>query len=202
MIKKILKKILNLKAKTYLRKRTTLVGKNHLFYHTVRVSHRDGATKDNIILEEGCWPLGQFAVEAEGQIIMHPHSKIDGTTQLLCVNKIEIGAYTRIAHNTTICDNNNHPVSPEYRKRMALTPMGHESRSWKHSDSAPIIIGENCWIGTNVRICKGVTIGDNSVVAACSVVTKDVPPNCIVAGNPAKVVKTDIDKLSCPFFPE
>lgn len=51
------------------------------------------------------------------------------------------------------------------------------------------IIGENCWIGANVRICKGVTIGDNSVVAACSVVTKDVPANCIVAGNPAKVVK-------------
>ena len=45
------------------------------------------------------------------------------------------------------------------------------------------IIGENCWIGANVRICKGVTIGDNSVVAACSVVTKDVPANCIVAGN-------------------
>ena len=54
-------------------------------------------------------------------------------------------------------------------------------------------IGDDCWIGTNVRICKGVTIGDNSIVAACSVVTKDVPANCIVAGNPAKIVKTGID---------
>ena len=67
-------------------------------------------------------------------------------------------------------------------------------RMWKHSANAPIIIGENCWIGTNVRICKGVTIGDNSVIAACSVVTKDVPANCIVAGNPAKIVKSNIDK--------
>lgn len=50
------------------------------------------------------------------------------------------------------------------------------------------------WIGEYVRICKGVTIGDGSVVAANAVVTKDVPPNSIVAGNPAKVVKTDIDK--------
>ena len=76
---------------------------------------------------------------------------------------------------------------------MRLTPVGHDMRMWKHSANAPIIIGENCWIGTSVRICKGVTIGDNSIVAACSVVTKDVPANCVVAGNPAKIVKTGID---------
>ena len=69
-------------------------------------------------------------------------------------------------------------------------------RKWKHSVSSPIIIGENVWIGSNVRICKGVTIGDNSVIAACSVVTKDVPANAIAAGNPAKIVKTDIDKIN------
>ena len=84
---------------------------------------------------------------------------------------------------------------------MRLVPAGHQMNKWKYSDNKPIIIGENCWIGSNVRICKGVTIGDNSVVAACSVVTKDVPANCIVAGNPAKVVKTDIDQLPEPQFP-
>lgn len=202
MIKKIIKSILNWRAKYYVKRRATLVGKNQLFYHTVRISLRDGATKDNIILEEGCWPLGHISVEGKGVVIMHPYSKIDGTTDILCVNMVEIGPYSRIAHNTTICDNNNHPVSPGFRKKMALTPMNHHSRLWTHSDSAPIIIGENCWIGTNVRICKGVTIGNNSIVAACSVVTKDVPANCIVAGNPAKVVKTDIDRLPCPPFPE
>ena len=51
------------------------------------------------------------------------------------------------------------------------------------------------WIGSNVRICKGVTIGQGAVIAACSVVTKDVPANSIAAGNPAKIVKTDIDQL-------
>ena len=126
---------------------------------------------------------------------MHPYSKIGPTTKILCVNKVIIGAYTAVADNTTICDNNNHPVSPSFRKQMRLTPIGDDMRRWKHSANAPIIIGENCWIGTNVRICKGVTIGDNSIVAACSVVTKDVPANCIVAGNPARIVKTDIDKL-------
>ena len=59
--------------------------------------------------------------------------------------------------------------------------------------SASIYIGRNVWIGEYSRICKGVTIGDNSIVAANSVVTKNVPANCIVAGNPAKIVKKDIE---------
>lgn len=54
---------------------------------------------------------------------------------------------------------------------------------------SPVIIGENVWIGSNSTILPGVTIGDNSVVAAGAVVTKDVPENTVVAGVPAKVVK-------------
>lgn len=77
---------------------------------------------------------------------------------------------------------------------MFQTPHGSEERCWIYSDSKPIIIGENVWIGENVRICKGVSIGNNAVIGACSVVTKDVPENAIAAGNPAKIVKTDIDK--------
>ena len=73
-----------------------------------------------------------------------------------------------------------------------------ESRLWKHSDHKPITIGENCWIGRNVSILKGVTIGDNSVIAANSVVTKSIPANSIAAGNPAKVVKTNIEEILPP----
>lgn len=202
MVKKVIKQILNIIAEFRIRRSATIIGVGQLFYHTARFSFRDGANKKNIILNEGCWPLGHFSVEKDGKIEMGEYSKIDGTTEIMCVNHIVIGDYTRVAHNTVICDNNNHPVSPEYRKKMARTPMNHKSRWWQYSDSSPIIIGENCWIGSNVRICKGVTIGDNSVVAAGSIVTKDVPPNCIVAGNPAKVVKTDINLLKSPVFPE
>lgn len=56
------------------------------------------------------------------------------------------------------------------------------------------------WIGENARICKGVTIGDNAVIAACSVVTKNVPANAIAAGNPAKIVKENIHLLPEPVF--
>ena len=56
-------------------------------------------------------------------------------------------------------------------------------------DVAPIIIGRDVWIGRNVIILKGVTIGDGAVIGAYSVVTKDVPADTIVAGNPAKVIR-------------
>ena len=55
--------------------------------------------------------------------------------------------------------------------------------------SSPVVIGKNVWIGSNATILPGVTIGDNSVVAAGAVVTKDVPENTVVAGVPAKFLK-------------
>jgi maltose O-acetyltransferase len=54
---------------------------------------------------------------------------------------------------------------------------------------APVVIGDNVWIGHDVSIMKGVTIGDNAILASGSVVTKDVSANVIVAGNPASMVK-------------
>ena len=68
----------------------------------------------------------------------------------------------------------NHDMDPE--KRQALHP-------------APIHIGKRVWIGANATICPGVTIGDNAVVAAGAVVVKDVPPDTIVGGVPAKIIR-------------
>lgn len=194
MLRRMLIALLSWRAKRRVYRNATIYGEGHRFSIKSNVTLRGGATKESVVLHDHCWPEGQINVEGNGYVEMQPYSKIGFTTKILCVNKVIIGSYTAIADDTTICDNNNHPISPSFRKQMRLTPVGDDMRMWKHSANAPIIIGENCWIGSNVRICKGVTIGDNSIVAACSVVTKDVPANCIVAGNPAKIVKTDIDK--------
>lgn len=86
----------------------------------------------------------------------------------------------------------NHPFLPEERL-PADYPDGHHDLEY----SAPITIEENCWICSSATICGGVTIGKNSIVVAGAVVTRDVPPNSIVAGVPAKVIREidDADRM-------
>lgn len=72
-----------------------------------------------------------------------------------------------------------------------MCKSGFYGALWQQTESAcaPIVIEDNVWIGARSVILKGVTIGEGSIVACDSVVTKDVPPFTIVAGNPARVVK-------------
>jgi acetyltransferase-like isoleucine patch superfamily enzyme len=72
---------------------------------------------------------------------------------------------------------------------MALAPFYQDRPPRPVLKTAPVIIRDNVWIGMNAVILKGVTIGENSVVAAGAVVTKSVPENVVVAGNPAIIVK-------------
>lgn len=75
--------------------------------------------------------------------------------------------------------------------KVCLTTINHDFNPYnrKATFTNPIVIKDRVWIGINATICPGVTIGENSVIAAGSVVTKDVPPNVIVGGNPAKILK-------------
>lgn len=66
-------------------------------------------------------------------------------------------------------------------------PINPKMREYMYTD--PVTIGNDCWIGGNVTICPGVTIGDNTVIGAGSVVTKDIPANCVAAGNPCRVIR-------------
>lgn len=159
-----------------------------------------GSKKEDIEIGSNVMLYGLIASSNHGKVRMGKYSKIGTNCVLRSVELIEIGDFTAISNNVIISDNNSHSVNPYDRLIKTQTKHLSEERSWKYSDHSPIIIGKNCWIGENVRICKGVTIGDNAVVAADSVVTKSVPANSIVAGNPAKVVKTDIDKTTKRFF--
>ena len=75
---------------------------------------------------------------------------------------------------------------------VVFATLDHDKRPGRRGDmtAAPIVVGKNVWIGAHATILKGVTIGDGAIVAAGAVVTRDVPPNTIAAGVPARVVKT------------
>ena len=60
-------------------------------------------------------------------------------------------------------------------------------------DTKPVTIGNHVWICSNSIVLKGVTIGDGAIIAAGAVVTKDVPSKCMVGGNPAKIIRTNVD---------
>ena len=90
---------------------------------------------------------------------------------------VVIGDDCLIGHNTVLATL-NHDLDPSRRADMR---------------PAPIIIGANVWVGANATVLPGVKIGDNAVVAAASVVTKDVPENTVVVGSPARVVRSVTD---------
>ena len=84
---------------------------------------------------------------------------------------------------------NNAFIGPFCGFYTATHPMQAAERNRGIERALPIVVGDNCWIGANASILQGVTIGNGCVVAAGSVVTRDVPDNCLVAGVPAEVKK-------------
>ena len=196
---KLYKKYRTKKTILSFKQKITLLGDTYEFGESCRVYLAFGSKKDNIIVENNVQFVPGCILKSShcGKIVLREHCRLQNT-EIQSVEYVEIGKYTAIGPNVTISDNNNHPINPDFRKFMRTTPHTSDARSWIHADHAPVKIGENCWIGENVRIQKGVTIGDNSIIAANSVVTKSVPANCIAAGNPARVVKTDIHLIPAP----
>jgi acetyltransferase-like isoleucine patch superfamily enzyme len=99
---------------------------------------------------------------------------INNGLNLSCFQRIEIGNNVAISEDVTLRDSDNHRLN------------GGEP-------TKPIRIGDNVWIGLGAIILKGVSIGDGAVIAAGSVVNRDVPPRSLVAGVPATVRKTDVE---------
>lgn len=115
---------------------------------------------------------------SESEVVIGDNVGMSGVS-IYARNSIRIGNDCRIGANTKIFDNDFHPVDPELRI----------ASSNKNMEIKPVVIGENVFIGCNSLILKGTVIGDNTTIGAGSVVCGDIPPNCIAAGNPAKVIR-------------
>lgn len=102
-------------------------------------------------------------------------------SHITCTNKITIGNHCLTGKWVTISDNNHGDSSKE---ALQLPPSQREMIS-----KGPVIIEDNVWIGDKATVLSGVSIGKGAIVAANAVVTKDVPAFCVVAGNPAKIIR-------------
>lgn len=112
----------------------------------------------------------------------------DGVILSAC-EEIAVGAATLLAHGVQVFDNDSHPIDAQERARHFRMILGLEPAGPVKIGTAAVRIGERCWIGTQTLIMKGVTIGDEAIVAAGSVVATDIPARALAAGNPARVVK-------------
>ena len=114
-----------------------------------------------------------------------------------------IGEETFLNHNAYLMDGapitiGKHCfIGPNCGMYTANHPLGAEERNQGLVQARPITIGDNVWIGADVTILPGVTIGEGSVIGAKSVVTKDIPPNVIALGNPCRVLRaiTEADRV-------
>lgn len=102
---------------------------------------------------------------------------------------ILIGNFVTIGADTIIMDSNSHPLDWKVRRNECLN-YEQTQRYIKHAD---IIIGDDVFIGARCIICKGVSIGERSIIAAGSIVTHDIPADVIAGGNPCKVIKSTIN---------
>lgn len=135
---------------------------------------------------------GLLSIERGAQnarLFIHDDVYIGDDCVISCMEHIEIGRLTLIAHGVQIFDNDSHPQDARERELDSQYMTGRASGQRNLIPSAPVRIGERVWVGFQSAILKGVTIGEGAVVAAASVVTKDVPAWTLVGGNPARVIR-------------
>lgn len=132
-----------------------------------------------------------------GSIRILDRVHIGGNTKLISISEVFIGNDVTIAWDCIIYDHDSHPIEWEHRKNDTIQEIADQKKfgdslihkDWNYVTSKPIRIEDKVWIGFGVTVLKGVTIGEGSVIGAKSVVTHDIPPYTIAAGNPARIIR-------------
>lgn len=162
-----------------------LAGKNVKINHKVKFQGKGVVqVEDNVTLGfrlggSSSIPILLQPRESNSIIQIGSGSTIVNGTEIICREKVTIGKKCLIGSRCTIVDSDFHSINPSDRTG-GLT--------------LPVTLGDNVWLGLGVTILKGVTIGNDAVVGAGSIVTKDIPPGGIAGGNPARIIGSAYDK--------
>jgi acetyltransferase-like isoleucine patch superfamily enzyme len=165
----------------YFLSRCAEIGENFTLVRPVRKPVLEGGGKirigDNVIISGKVELTVDSGAYKDCEISIGSGTMIGDNTMMSACKNITIGKDCLIARSVYIYDNNGHPLNP-LNRRYNRQPV---------EDIKEIVIGNNVWIGHFTHVQSGVKIGDNSVIGANSVVTKDVPANVIAMGTPARV---------------
>lgn len=165
----------------YYKLKCTSIGKNfQLQWPVKKPIIREGG---KIYIGDNVTILGQVEFTAntgvfkDCRITIGNGTMIGDHSMLSACKSITVGENCLFARFVYIYDNNGHPLDPAIRRHGKMPP----------EEIKEVVIGNNVWIGHFAHVQNGVTVGDNSIIAPHAVVTKDVPPNVIVMGAPARV---------------
>ena len=175
------------------------IAKNTILLGGLKIDFRVGKEdrKYLAIGEDGLIAANFIFETPSGYVSIGNNVHIGGAT-FICRTKIEIHDDVTMAWGITLYDHNSHSIYWEermndnrncYSDYLKYNGNNIVNKDWSNVISKPIIIQSKVWIGFNVTILKGVTIGEGAIVGACSVVTKDVEAWTVVGGNPAVVLK-------------
>ncbi|MVF22081.1 acyltransferase [Methylocaldum sp. BRCS4] len=129
-----------------------------------------------LIISNAIKPVCIRTLTREAKVMLGDHAGLNGTS-IQCVQQVAIGQLSNIA-DAYITDTPAHSLS-KHRRVETIEDV----------PARPVTIGENVWLSVQVVVLDGTTIGNNSVIGACSLVRKDVPPNVFAAGNPLTVLR-------------
>lgn len=184
-------------------KNQVIIGDNTIISNVASFDFRQELI-DRIYVKLGnyCFIENNFIFERNsGKIRIGDRCYIGGSTNLISIDEISIGNDVIISYGCTIYDHNSHSIDWNDRKNDVLNIIDAfqngnnfiENKDWRNVKTEKVKICDKVWIGFDVVILKGVTIGEGAVIGARSVVTKDVPPYTVVAGNPATIVKKVVE---------
>lgn len=166
--------------------------------------YEDETEKRNAILDEILGSKGEGTF-LQGPITFHygKHTHI-GERCFINFNftvqddaEVTIGDDCNFGPNVTIVTP-IHPMLPDERKRIKCA----DGQIRRLCYAKPVKIGNDCWFGANVVVCPGVTVGDNCVIGAGSVVTRDIPSDSFAAGNPCRVIREITEQDSLKYKPD
>ncbi len=186
------------KGKNY-KKMLTALGENTLLQGSFQVVYHVPSKQCEVSVGKDCVLECSIVMErGAGTVVIGDNTYI-GRSQIVCATGVSIGSNVLVAWGSTIVDHDSHSLDWTRRAedvanwRMGLQRGGitgaSRMKNWDVVPMLPVKIEDKVWIGFNVIILKGVTIGEGAVIAAGSVVTKDVPPWSLAGGNPARVIK-------------